>query len=73
MNAGVGDVEMEEAIVKFGVPGVNWAGRRMVQLCTEAGLIAGNALFKKRVNKYTWLRAGLQQQKIYRIVVHGPI
>jgi hypothetical protein len=28
----------------------------MVQFCTEAGLIVGNTLFKKkRVNKYTWL------------------
>jgi hypothetical protein len=57
MHARVGDVEVEEVIGKFGVPGVNWAGRRMVQFCTEAGLLAGNTWFKKkRVNKYIWLR-----------------
>jgi hypothetical protein len=48
---------MEVVIGKFGVPGMNWAGRRMVQFCTEAGLLAGNTWFKKkRVNNYTWLR-----------------
>jgi hypothetical protein len=24
---------------KFGVPGVNWAGERMVEFCAESGLI----------------------------------
>jgi hypothetical protein len=48
---------MEEVIGKFGVPGVNWGGGRMVQFCTEACLHAGNTWFKKkRMNKYTSLR-----------------
>jgi integral membrane sensor domain MASE1 len=55
MNARVGDVEV--VIGNFGVPVVNWAGRRIVQFCKDAGLLAGNTWFKKkRVNKYTWLR-----------------
>jgi hypothetical protein len=54
MNAQVGDLELEEVIGEFGVPGVNWAGRRMVRFCTEAGLIAGSTWFKKKqVNKHT--------------------
>jgi exonuclease III len=57
MNVRVGDLKVEEVISKFGVPVVNWAGRRMVQFFTEAGLIAGNTWFKKKlVNKYTWMR-----------------
>jgi hypothetical protein len=57
MNARVGDVKVEEMIGKFDVPAVNRSGRRIVQLCTEAGLIAGNrCVRKKRVNKYTWMR-----------------
>jgi hypothetical protein len=48
MHARVGDLELEEVIGKFGVPGVNWAGRRMVQFCTEAGLLARNKWFKKK-------------------------
>lgn len=57
MNARVGNVEMEGVIGKFGVPGVNWAGERMVEFCAESGLIVGNTWFKKKlVNKYTWLR-----------------
>jgi isopentenyldiphosphate isomerase len=47
MNSQVGDMEVEEVIVKevfgehlvFSVPVMNWTGRRMMQFCTEAGLI----------------------------------
>jgi hypothetical protein len=40
MDARVVNVEVEEVIVKFGIPVMNWTGRRMVQFCTDAGLIA---------------------------------
>jgi hypothetical protein len=56
MNARVGNMEMEELIGKFAVPGVNWAGEKMVEFCEESGLIVGNTWFKKLVNKCTWLR-----------------
>jgi hypothetical protein len=50
-------VEIEGVIGKFGVPGVNWTGERMVELCVDSGLIVGNAWFKKkRVNEYIWLK-----------------
>jgi exonuclease III len=34
INTIVGNMEMEGVIGKFGVPGVNWAGERMVEFCT---------------------------------------
>jgi hypothetical protein len=42
MNARVGDLAVQEVIVKFGVPGVNWTGKRLVQFCTDVSLVAGN-------------------------------
>jgi hypothetical protein len=48
MNERVGDVDVEEVIVNFGVPGMNWTGRIMVQFCTDARPIAGKSSFKKK-------------------------
>jgi hypothetical protein len=48
---------VKEVISKFGFHGMEWTGGRMVQFCKEAGLIAGNRWFRKKlVNKYMWLR-----------------
>lgn len=40
MNARHGDVEVVEVISKFGISGLNWPVRRMVQFSLDAGLIA---------------------------------
>jgi hypothetical protein len=65
MNPRDGDVEVEEVIGEFSVPGVNWAGKRMLQFCTEARLLTGNTWFKKkRVNKYTWLRNNVADEAL---------
>jgi hypothetical protein len=42
MNARVRAVEVEEVIGNCGILGVNWAGRKMVQFNSNAGLTAGN-------------------------------
>ena len=59
LNARVGDVEIDGVIGKFGVPGVNESGMRLVELCMERELLIGNTCFKKRmIHKYTWERVG---------------
>jgi hypothetical protein len=39
MNVRGVNVEMKGVIGQSGVPGVNWAGERMVDFCAEYGLI----------------------------------
>ena len=59
MNAKVGEHEIDGITGKYGVPGVNENGERLVELCAERGLIVGNTWFKKRENqKYTWIGDG---------------
>ena len=47
-NAIVGDVDMDVVIGRFGVPGVSHCGERVVEMCSELGLLIGNTCFKKR-------------------------
>ena len=57
LNARVGDREVEGVIGKFGVPGENESGERLLEMCMERELVVGNSMFKKkRINKYTWIR-----------------
>ena len=57
LNARVGEREVEGVIGKYGVPGVNESGEKLLEMCVERELVIGNSMFrKKRVNKYTWIR-----------------
>ena len=57
LNARVGDREVEGVVGKFGVPGENVSGEKLLEMCGERELVIGNSMFrKKRINKYTWIR-----------------
>ena len=54
MNAKVGDRVREGVLGKYGVPGVNENGERLVEVCTERRMIIGNTWFQKKlIHKYT--------------------
>ena len=54
LNAKVGDRVVEGVIGKYGVPGVNENGERLVEVCIERRLSVGNTWFQKRmIQKYT--------------------
>ena len=49
--------EVEGVVGKYGVPGENESGERLLDMCVERELVIGNSLFKKKeINKYTWIR-----------------
>ena len=48
LNARAGDIYMDVMIGRFGVPGVSHCGERLVEMCSELGLLIGNTCFKKR-------------------------
>ena len=57
LNARVGNEEIEGVLGRYGVPGVNESGERLLDMCVEKELAVGNSFFMKRnVNKYTWMR-----------------
>ena len=57
MNARVGAEQIEGVIGRYGVPGRNENGDRMLNVCMERELTVGNTLFKKKsIHKYTWVR-----------------
>ena len=57
LNARVGDGEEEGVVGKYGVPGENESGERLLDMCVEQELVIGNSFFKKKgINKYTWIR-----------------
>ena len=57
LNARVGELEIEGVLGKYGVPGENESGERLLDMCVEKELAVGNSFFKKKViNKYTWIR-----------------
>ena len=57
LNARVGDGEVEGVVGKYGVPGENENGERLLDMCVEQKLVKGNSFFKKKgINKYTWIR-----------------
>ena len=42
---------------KYGVPGRNVSGERVLELCSELELVIGNTYFRKKgINKFTWQR-----------------
>ena len=52
MNARVGDGEVEGVVGKYGVPGENESGERLLDMCVEQELTIGNSFFKKKgINK----------------------
>ena len=54
MNAKVGNREVYKVVGKYGVPGVNENGERLVEVCSERRLSIGNTWFQKRlIQKYT--------------------
>ena len=57
MNTRVGDGEVEGVVGKYGVPGENESGERLLDMCVEQELVIGNSFFKKKGKyKYTWIR-----------------
>ena len=55
LNRRVGNEEIDGVTGKFGVPGVNENGERLIEVCSDLGLLIGNTCFKKRmIHKYTW-------------------
>ncbi len=56
LNARVGDEVVENVVSRYGVPGRNESGRKLLDMCMERELVIGNSLFQKRgKNKYTWV------------------
>ena len=57
LNACVDDKLLEDLVSKHGMPGRNLNGERMIGICVERELVAGNILFKnKGIQRYTWMR-----------------
>ena len=57
LNARVGDIEVDGVVGKFGVPGRNESGEKLLNMCLEQELTISNSYFKKKlINKYTWIR-----------------
>ena len=57
LNARVGVGEIEGVLGRYGVPGINESGERLLDMCIEKELTVGNCFFRKKdVNKYTWIR-----------------
>ena len=48
LNARAGDIFMDFMIGRFGVPGVSDFGERLIEMCSELGLLIGDICFKKR-------------------------
>ena len=63
LNARVGNVAVEGVIGRYGVPGRNENGERMIGLCVERELVIGNTFKKKEIHTYTW-----ERQDVGRIV-----
>ena len=57
LNARVGNEEVVNVVGKFGVPGRNESGEKLIEVCMERELVIGNTRFKKKLkHKYTWER-----------------
>ena len=55
LNAKVGKVVVERVTERHGVGERDENGDRLVDLCSENGLVVGNTLFEHRdIHKYTW-------------------
>ena len=57
LNARVGDLQIENVVGMYGVPGTNESGEQLVGMCMEHELVIGNTWFRKKdINKFTWIR-----------------
>ena len=57
LNARVGDEMVGRVLGRYGVPGMNENGVRLIEMCLEHELVIGNSMFKKKdIKKYTWVR-----------------
>ena len=57
LNARVGDVPVPGVVGRYGVPGRNESGERMLEMCVEREMVVMNTWFeKKNIHKYTWAR-----------------
>ena len=50
-NARVGDGEVEGVVEKYGVPGENESGERLLDMCMEQELVIGNSFFQEERDK----------------------
>ena len=48
LNARVGHEEVEGVLGKYGVPGGNESGEKLLNMCVEQELVIGNSFFSKR-------------------------
>ena len=51
LNARVGDGEVEGVVGKYGVPGENEIGERLLDMCVEQELAIGNSFFQEERDK----------------------
>ena len=57
LNARVGNTVIRGVTARYGVPGQNDSGVRLIDMCIDQELAIGNTFFKKKKkNKYTWVR-----------------
>ena len=57
LNTRVGDGDVEGVVGKYGAPGENESGEKLLDMCVEQELAIRNSFFKKKgINKYTWIR-----------------
>ena len=55
LNARMGDGEVEGVVRKYGVPGENKSGERLLNMCVEQELVIGNSFFQEERNKYVYM------------------
>ena len=57
LDAGVGNEEVLSVMGKYGVPGRNVSGERLLKICCEREMVIGNAYFMKKESfKLIWKR-----------------
>ena len=55
LNARVGDGEVEGVVGKYGVPGENESGERLLGMCVEQELLIGNSFFQEEIDKQVYM------------------
>ena len=72
LNGWVGDEAIDGITGKFGVPGVNENGERVVDFCADRGMCIANTHFRhKAIHKYTWRgkRGGTECRSLIDLVL----
>ena len=72
LNGWVGDEAIDGITGKFGVPGVNENGERVVDFCADRGMCIANTHFRhKDIHKYTWRgkRGGTECRSLIDLVL----